>query len=219
MIISVLFWQKDNAHRRFYTICSAKNISCAGEVKQCFDTLLATAMASNPLTSALSAPRFTVDHAKSLVTFINEGTGEARLFIIFFSIFSPDAAQVLLKSLEEPDTDTTIILMTPYPYLVPATIRSRTMLIHTDTLEIGSKESVKLSRDAVLAQIKEEFASDAEDDAATRRANAVLLLDQLEAYVRLTPAKAAIIYKAKDMLFSGNLPTKYVLEYAASMVL
>ena len=183
-----------------------------------FDMLLATAMVRNPLTSALSAPRFTVDHAKNLVEFINEGTGEQRIFIIFFSIFSPDAAQVLLKSLEEPDKDTTIILMTPYPYLVPATIRSRTMLVHDDTIHEAIKAK-KLSRDAVLAQIKEEFASDAEDDVATRRANAVLLLDKLEAYVRTSPQKAAIIYKAKDMLFSGNLPTKYVLEYAASMVL
>jgi hypothetical protein len=184
-----------------------------------FDTLLATAMIRNPLTSALSTPRFTVDYAKSLVEFISEGTGEARVFIIFFSIFSPDAAQVLLKSLEEPDTDTTIILMTPYPYLVPATIRSRTMLIHDDAVREVLSHDKKLSREAVLAQIKEEFASDAEDDAATRRANAILLLDKLEAYVRNTPFKAAIIYHAKDMLFSGNLPTKYVLEYAASMVL
>lgn len=183
-----------------------------------FDALLATAMVGYPLASGMSVPRFTMDHAKSLVEFINEGTGESRIFICFFSLFSPDAAQVLLKSLEEPDQDTTIILMTPYPYLVPATIRSRTRLIHTDVEAVAA--SVKnISRDALLAQIKEEFASDAEDDAATRRAKAVLILDMLEAYVRATPAKAAIIYKAKDMLFSANMPTKYVLEYAASMVL
>jgi hypothetical protein len=186
-----------------------------------FDTLLATALVQNPLTNALSAPRFTTDHAKSLVSFINEGTGEQRYFIIFFSIFSPDAAEILLKALEEPDVDTTIILMTPYPYLVPATIRSRTMLIHSDVapVEHQRQEQQKLSRDVVLAQIKEEFASDAEDDAATRRAKAVQLLDLLEAHVRTSAKKADIIYKAKDMIFAGNLPTKYVLEYAASMVL
>ncbi|MDB5188720.1 MAG: polymerase delta subunit [Candidatus Nomurabacteria bacterium] len=183
-----------------------------------FDTLLASAVMDHPLTNALSVPRFTTDHSKMLVEFINEGTGEQRIFICFFSIFSPEAAQVLLKSLEEPDRDTTIILMTPYPYLVPATIRSRTRLIHNDVLrEIGT--SGKVSRDALLAQIKEEFASDAEDDAATRRAKAILILDMLEAQVRSIPAKAAIIYKAKDMLFSANMPTKYVLEYAASMAL
>lgn len=193
--------------------------------EQDFDTLLATAMVGHPLTSGLSVPRFTTDHAKALVEFINEGTGETRIFIAFFSFFSPDAAEVLLKSLEEPDMDTTIVLMTPYPYLVPSTIRSRTRLIHREVLpsneailEIGTPDK-KLSREGLLSQIKEEFASDAEDDAATRRAKAILILDMLEAHVRKTPAKAAIIYKAKDMLFSANMPTKYVLEYAASMVL
>lgn len=182
-----------------------------------FDALLATAMVQHPLTSALSVPRFTTDHAKNLVSFINEGTGETRYFIVFFSLFSPDAAEVLLKSLEEPDPDTTIVLVTAYPYLVPATIRSRTTLLHGDAaIQAVAKN---LSRDAVLAQIKEEFASDADEDAATRRAKAVQLLDMLEAYVRNTPKKADIVYKAKDMLFAGNLPTKYVLEYAASMVL
>lgn len=184
-----------------------------------FDMLLATAMVTYPLTNALSVPRFTMDHAKSLVQFINEGTGENRIFICFFSLFSPDAAEVLLKSLEEPDRDTTIILMTPYPYLVPATIRSRTRLIHDDSHCEVFPHNSKLSRDTLLAQIKEEFASDAEDDAAARRAKAVLILDMLEAHVRATPAKAAIIYNAKDMLFSANMPTKYVLEYAVSMVL
>jgi len=154
-----------------------------------------------------------------LCEYINEGTGEARLVMCFFSIFSPDAAQVLLKSLEEPDMDTTVVLMTPYPYLVPATIRSRTRLIHTDITPEQSHAIKVISRDAMLAQIKEEFASDADEDAATRRAKAVQLLDMLEAHVRKHPAKASIIYKAKDMLFAGNLPTKYVLEYAASMVL
>ncbi len=183
-----------------------------------FDGLVSDALVRYPFTNVLSAPRFTVDHAKNLVTFINEGTGDTRLFLVFFSIFSPDAAQVLLKSLEEPDQDTTIVLMTPYPYLVPATIRSRTMLMHADAAQAVSITK-KLSRETVLAQIKEEFASDAEEDAATRRAKAVVMLDMLEAYVRSAPKKAAIIYKAKDMLFSANLPTKYILEYAASMVL
>lgn len=193
-----------------------------------FDTLVAGALLDHPFTNALVAPRFTVEHAKNIVTFVNEGAGELRLFIVFFSIFSPDAAQVLLKSLEEPSAETIIVLMTPHPYLVPATIRSRTTLIHSDPsadsnaspqASLGQVLQPKLSRDAVLAQIKEEFASDAEEDAATRRAKAVEMLDMLEGYVRATPAKADFIYKAKAMLFNANLPTKYVLEYAASSVL
>ncbi len=184
-----------------------------------FEEFLADALVRNPLTSGLSVARFTNDHARNLVSFINEGTGSERLYIVFFSLFSPDAAQILLKSLEEPDPDTVIVLMTPYPYLVPITIRSRVMLIHSEKEIRPSDTSAMLSRDAMLAQIKEEFASDADEDAATRRAKAIQLLDLLEAHVRTIPAKAHIIYTAKDMLFAGNLPTKYVLEYAASMVL
>ncbi|MES2224480.1 MAG: hypothetical protein V4478_00670 [Patescibacteria group bacterium] len=183
-----------------------------------FAALIESAAVQYPLTNVIAVPRFTIDHAKTIVAYINEGTGEARLLLCFFSIFSPDAAEVLLKSLEEPDIDTTVVLMTPYPYLVPATIRSRTMLIHTDAVAV-SEIAKGISREGMLAQIKEEFASDAEEDAATRRAKAVQLLDMLEAHVRTTPAKAAIVYKAKDMLFKANLPTKYILEYAASMVL
>jgi DNA polymerase III delta prime subunit len=182
-----------------------------------FEILLATAITSYPMSNSLSVPRFTTDHARSLVSFINEGTGQQRFYVVFFSLFSPDAAQILLKSLEEPDPDTTIILMTPYPYLVPITIRSRVMLMHTDAQKRQLSE--KLSRGVVLAQIKEEFATDADEDAATRRAKAIELLDLFEYYVRAAPYKAEIIYKAKNMLFAGNLPTKYVLEYAATMVL
>lgn len=185
--------------------------------EQDFDALVGALIAYNPATNALSVPRFTTDHAKSMVSFINEGTGSARYVAAYFSIFSPDAAEILLKSLEEPDPFTTVVLITPYPYLVPATIRSRTMLIHGDTASL--EQAPSFARDALLAQIKEEFASDADDDAATRRAKAVQLLDALEAQVRSTPRKADIVYKAKDMLFAGNLPTKYVLEYAVSMVL
>jgi len=202
----------------FFALVPQKTFLVQGS-EDTFDALLGSAMVSYPFTNALSVPRFTMDHAKALVEFINEGNGESRIFICFFSLFSPDAAEVLLKALEEPDTDTTIILMTPYPYLVPATIRSRTRLIHNDRQREATPHAAALSRTALLAQIKEEFSSDAEDDAATRRAKAVLILDMLEAHVRTVPAKAAIVYKAKDMLFSANLPTKYILEYAASMVL
>ncbi|MEO5646202.1 MAG: hypothetical protein ABIO57_03860 [Candidatus Paceibacterota bacterium] len=204
----------------FIASAPQKTFLLQGDENQ-FDELFATAVVNNPLTNGMAVPRFTTDHAKNLVTFINEGTGTDRYFIVYFSIFSPDAAEILLKSLEEPDLDTTIILMTPHPYLVPGTIRSRTMLIQSHSALSATRDVAPriLSREVVLAQIKDEFASDADDDAATRRAKAIEMLDILEAYVRSTPKKADIIYKAKDMLFAGNLPTKYVLEYAASMVL
>lgn len=184
-----------------------------------FDTFLAEALVTNPFVHSLSVPRFTIDNARSLSSFIIEGTGETRIYIVFFSVFSSDAAQVLLKSLEEPDEDTVIILITPYPYTVPATIRSRVRLVHGESSEAGNGEFVVTTRDALLATIKNEFGSDADDDAATRRARAVGLLDTLEGHIKGNQRKAETIYEAKKMLLKANMPTKFVLEYAASVVL
>lgn len=187
-----------------------------------FDTLLASALVRHAIVHSLSVPRFTVDHAKAAAQFLIEGSGETRVYILYFTVFSPDAAQVLLKSLEEPDTQTLIILVTPHPYLVPQTIRSRAMLIASQTQPTVQKideATFFMSRDALLTQIKNEFGGDADDDAATKRARAVYILDILEMQVRSDAEKVAAIYAAKHMLFAANMPTKYVLEYAASMVL
>ncbi|HEY0980122.1 MAG TPA: hypothetical protein VGE18_01790 [Candidatus Paceibacterota bacterium] len=183
-----------------------------------YDRHVAEMLVDNAFVHSLSVARFTTEHARTLASFIAEGTGEARIYMVFFSVFSPDAAQVLLKSLEEPDLDTTIILMTPYPYTVPATIRSRVMLIHSSEEKEKSAFDIT-SRDDMFAMIKTEFATDADDDAATRRARAVELLDSLESFVKNDAGKASTIYEAKKMLFAANLPTKYVLEYAVSVVL
>jgi len=184
-----------------------------------FDTFLAEALVTDSFVHSLSVPRFTIDHARALAAFIAEGTGESRTYVVFFSVFSPDAAQVLLKSLEEPDDDTTIVLMTPYPYTVPATIRSRVRLMHSLDTQIFSAGFAITNREDVLALIKNEFGSDSDDNAATRRARAVELLDALEHHIQKHPAKATAVYDAKKMLLKANLPTKFVLEYAASVVL
>lgn len=181
-----------------------------------FNTLLSETLARDPFLFSLVTPRLTMEHARTIVSYINEGSGEPRMCLIFFSIFSPDAAQVLLKSLEEPDMHTRAVFVTPYPYLVPQTIRSRILLIagddaHIDDVSITTKE-------AALSYIKKEFDADT-DDASVRRAKAVIFLDALEKKMREDPKKAGVVYKAKHMLFYANLPTKYVLEFAVSMTL
>jgi len=184
-----------------------------------FDTFLGEAVATDPFVHSLSVPRFTRDHAITLATFINEGTGERRVYFVFFSVFSPEAAELLLKSLEEPDLDTTIVLVTPYPYTVPATIRSRVRLIHSEVHAPGKQQFAISTRDALLAQIKDEFGGDADDSAALRRARSIELLDALELHVKHDPIKAGVIYEAKKMILKANLPPKFALEYAASVVL
>ncbi len=181
--------------------------------QEVFDRTLEHFVKQYPLTQALSVPRFTIEHARSVAEFALEGTGEARVFVVFFSVFSPDAAQVLLKSLEEPDRQTTIVFITAYPYLVPKTVRSRVTLVSGQHIAVSSKST----RAKVIADIQKE-AAEKEDDPATRRARAVLLLDVLESVVRTDSSDAKVVYEAKDMLFKANMPTKFVLDYVATVV-
>lgn len=176
---------------------------------------IAEAVVAHGFVHSLVLPRFAIEHGRALASFIAEGTGSPRIYIAFFSVFSPDAAQVLLKSFEEGDSDTIVILITPYPYTVPATIRSRVMLVPQSII---IEQQTLPSRDALLATIKKEFASDAPEDAASRRAKAVALLDTLETHCVKSPTRAKVVYDAKKMLFVANMPTKFVLEYVVSVV-
>lgn len=171
---------------------------------------------SYELVHTLMVSRFTVEHAATVASFAVEGDGADRIFVVYFSVFSPDAAQILLKSLEEPDEQTTIIFVTPYPYIVPMTIRSRVAIIQTERATVVP---VKRTREQAIEYVKKELSSDSDDDAATRRANAVTFLDELETTFKSDPRKSRIIYEAKHMLLRANMPTKYVMEYVVTAVL
>lgn len=181
-----------------------------------YEDLMTSLHAQYALVHGLSVSRFTVDHAKTVSLFAVEGDGSERVMVVYFSVFSPDAAQVLLKALEEPDIQTTIVLMTPYPYVVPLTIRSRVGLVQTTR---GDVITTVRTRTEALEYIKKELSSDGDEDAATRRALAVQMLDELEVASKADPRKARAIYEAKHMLFKANLPTKFVMEYVVTVVL
>ena len=180
------------------------------------ESIVASMEGSYPTVHSLSVPRFTVDHAKTIAAFAIEGDGTDRVIVVYFAVFSPDAAQVLLKALEEPDMDTIVILVTPYPYIVPLTIRSRVTLLQTKRTHISPTTRTKAE---AMEYIKKELASDSDEDAATRRANAIKMLDELEIASSRDHAKSRAIYEAKHMLFAGNLPTKFVMEYVVTRVL
>lgn len=186
-----------------------------GNVVQ-YEELVSEIHASFAVVHALSVARFTIEHARVVAAFALEGDGTARVCVVFFSVFSPDAAQVMLKSLEEPDEMTTIVFVTPYPYTVPLTIRSRVLMLQTDRAMSAQNTMTKAQ---ALDYVKNELSSDSDDDAATRRANAVALLDQLEVQCKADAKKSRTIYEAKHMLFAANMPTKFVMEYVVSAVL
>ncbi|MCC6198895.1 hypothetical protein IT401_01630 [Candidatus Nomurabacteria bacterium] len=180
--------------------------------EQFFEQLVAHLSKDGMLVQTRALPRLTVEHADEIATFLSEGTGNARVQVVYFSVFSPEAAHVLLKSLEEPALLTTLLFVTRYPYLIPQTVRSR-MMLFTSEREASEEESVA----TIVARIEKEAGEKEEkSDPAVRRDRALLLLDRLEEASRLQPSTAGVVYEAKRMLFRGNLPTKFVLDYIAT---
>jgi hypothetical protein len=159
--------------------------------------------------------RFTVEDAHTLVTFNLERL-PGSWCVVYFDVFMRDAAEILLKTLEEPNQGIYIVFITPHPYLIPQTIRSRVRLI-SETLQVAKPAYMK-NKQAMLEYVKETFGKESDEDASVRRAQATVFLDVIEQHVRSSPYKAKIVYEAKDMLFKANMPTKQVVEYAVSMI-
>ncbi len=182
-----------------------------------FENLSSEIVSVSPFVFSLSTARFNYDNAGTLSEYLLEGNGEKRYAIVFFSVFSPESAQRLLKSFEEPDLDTTVFMITQYPYTIPATIRSRAQIINNFN---SKKESIyKIgNRSEMLDLIKKDFSTESED-ASIRRAKAIALLDSLENYLFEKKEKSDIVYEGKKMLFKANMPTKFVLDYVFSTAL
>lgn len=162
--------------------------------------------------------RFTMEDAKGLVTF-NLERGENSWCVIYFDVFVPDAAQVLLKTLEEPREGIYIVFVTPHPYLIPQTIRSRARIVPSEGLAFGDTEGEPkyfASKKEVSEYIK--VFGDEDIEASDRRAMATVFLDALEKHFRGDREKAKSIYEAKEMLFKANMPTKQVVEFVVAMV-
>ena len=185
-----------------------------GDLKT-FETLTAGVSSEIPNIENRSMSRFTIDDAKRLVSFNLERIPPSWC-IVYFDVFMNDAAQTLLKTLEEPKNQIYIVFVTPHPYLIPQTIRSRVRLI-PEVLLTESPEYFK-SKKAVQEYIKETFSSDSDESASVRRAQATVFLDALETHVRTSSEKSKIVYEAKDMLFKANMPTKQVVEYVVAMI-
>lgn len=162
----------------------------------------------------LKLSRFAKEDAQTLVSF-NLERGPGAWCLVYFDVFMTDASQILLKTLEEPTEGIHIVLVTPHPYLVPQTIRSRVRLILSE-LEIEIPEYIS-SKKAITQYIKEVIGNE-DIDASDRRAEATKLLDALEQAFKDSSEKLEYIYKAKDMLFKANMPTKQVVEYLVAMV-
>lgn len=183
--------------------------------QQTFEALVEDAKKNISFVENQSLSRFTMEDAKRIVSF-NLEREKGAWCIVYFDVFMTDASQVLLKTLEEPREDIHIVFVTPHPYLIPQTIRSRARLVFLD-IKIDEPEYLS-SKKTVLEYIKQTFSSDNDEDASKRRAHATLFLDQIEWHFRENPEKIKYVYEAKDMLFKANMPTKQVVEYLVTMV-
>lgn len=163
----------------------------------------------------LSLSRFTKEDAFEVIRFNLERSKNSWL-IIYFDVFMSEASQILLKTLEEPTDGIHIVFVTPHPYLVPQTIRSRVRLI-TSNGESNLEEPDFLSSKKEIQEYIKVF-GDENINASVRRAKATIFLDQLEQLFYKEPEKIKIIYDAKDMLFKANMPTKQIVEFVVTMV-
>ena len=166
-----------------------------------------------------AASNNSVDDIRNLIDQVRipPQTGQFKVYIIDeVHMLSSAAFNAFLKTLEEPNEGIYIVLVTPHPYLVPQTIRSRVRLILGNTeMEIPDYLS---SKKVLLEYVKEVFGKESEEDASTRRAQATVLLDNIEHKVKDDPEKLKAVYEAKDMLFKANMPTKQVMEYLVAMI-
>lgn len=179
-----------------------------------FDALIEDASKEISQIDQQKKSRFTVEDAKKIVEF-NLEMPEGSWCIIYFDIFMKDATQILLKTLEEPREGIHIIFITPHPYLLPQTLRSRARII-LDNIS-NTKPSYLSSKEVLLEYVKETF-GDEKKEASLKRAEATELLDAIEHDVRDNPWKVKVVYESKDMLFRANMPTKQVVEFLVSMV-
>jgi DNA polymerase III delta prime subunit len=180
-----------------------------------FDTLVETISEKVVNLEYLKLSRFTKEDAQTLVTFNLERGGGAWC-LVYFDVFMSDASQILLKTLEEPKEGIHIALVTPHPYLVPQTIRSRARLILTDIqLEIPKY----LSSKKTMADYIKNVIGNEDIDAGERRAQGAHLLDNIEYFFKKDYQKVKTVYEAKEMLFKANMSTKQVVEYVVALVL
>lgn len=184
------------------------------------DTLVQDLKQEEVSHTVFSFPSLTMDIAKELRSNVSAfGEGE-HWVLVSFSFFTRDAGDVFLKLLEEPYNGMHIILCTPYPYLVPDTIRSRVLFLIGDDHSTVRAPFFALSLDEKLEHIKKFFGTDAEDEAAVRKVEAFAILDEYEKVLHSSKrfSESKFLYDAKRMIAYAGIPPKQALDYVVTML-
>ena len=114
--------------------------------------------------------------------------GRRRIFVLDHAErANAEAANALLKTLEEPGPDLTIVLTTENPYLLPATIRSRSIPFYFASLSPAEMETFLQSRDDIAEGIRDQVA------AWSKGSPGVALSLDVEAFLRRRTAMLSLV--------------------------
>ncbi len=132
--------------------------------------------------------------------------GRRRIFVLDHAErANAEAANALLKTLEEPGPDLTIVLTTENPYLLPATIRSRSIPFYFAALSPAEMETFLHSRDDIAEEIQDQVA------AWSRGSPGVALSLDVEAFLRRRAAMLSLVRtslsKGEFARFAGEVET------------
>ncbi len=128
-------------------------------------------------------------HAK-----LKPSEGRRRIFVIDeVDRATPEAANALLKTLEEPAPELTIVLTTENPYLLPATIRSRSIPFYFAPLSADQIQTFLSLRDDIGAEDRTRLA------AWSGGSPGVALSLDMEQFLRRRKAMLALISTALSM--------------------
>lgn len=168
--------------------------------------------------------KMVVDDSREFKTLLGAPlTGSQRYIIFGFNDITPEAAQALLKVLEEPPAGFIFFIITRELLLLPATIISRVWLVG----EAGESSKVKFftlspaERLAVITKTLDKL--DEADESARNYALNVLNSVEEELNLKLKkepanpkwPVAAAILYESRESLRGVRVSVKLILERLA----
>lgn len=170
---------------------------------------------------------FGVDDARELCSRAGSRPLEAarRVFVIIFASATAEAQNALLKTLEEPPAGALIVFVTPSPYLLLPTVRSRAQTVRlsaSTTQKVDLDQFMKARPEARMELLKPLVEKDEDDERNIGPAVAFLagLEEKLKDSITEKEGRAALraIYRARSYIGDKGSLMKALLEQVALLV-
>lgn len=188
-------------HKKTYALQTAKKLLCEHQThcEKCHNCLWVEKNAHPDLLilpQELAEPKsdtqnaIKIDDIRLASSHLSQTSHQGRCKIVLLlktDSMSTGAMNALLKTLEEPPPNSTIFLLSEYPHLLPATIRSRCQKIHFPAVKKSSDELINLLIDT-LKSLKKNLISPFEAAEKWQKHPLIDILDGL--YYCLLESKA-----------------------------